>query len=61
MLRLYARHGVPEYWVCDVERKVILQHWSPGAEGYAERREVALGERIVAETVQGLAVETERV
>ncbi len=58
-MRLYARHGVPEYWVCDVEGKAIHQHWSAGAEGYGKRREVALGERIEAVTVDGLVVETE--
>jgi Uma2 family endonuclease len=57
-MRLYAAHGIAEYWVADVERQVIHQLWSPGAEGYAERREVALGERIEAVTIAGLGVET---
>jgi len=55
---LYAGAGVPEYWVVDVNGQVIHQMWSPGAEGYCERREVAFGERIVAVTVEGLTVET---
>ena len=57
-MRLYAAHGIAEYWVADVERQVIHQLWSPGAEGYAERREVALGERIEAVTIAALGVET---
>jgi Uma2 family endonuclease len=54
---LYAGAGVPEYWVVDVSGRVIHQMWSPGSEGYAERREVTLGAKIVAQTISALAVE----
>lgn len=40
---LYARHGVPEYWVADVNGRVIHQLWAPAGEAFAERREVAFG------------------
>ena len=53
---LYARHGIPEYWVADVEAKVIHQLWAPEGEAYAQRHEVAFGERIEAVTVAGLVV-----
>ena len=56
--RLYARHGVPEYWVIHRDRREVIQMWSPGNGGYAERREVKFGERIEAATIDGLAVET---
>lgn len=55
---LYARGGIPEYWVADVEAKVIHQLWAPEGEAYGERRVVAFGERIEAVTVAGLVVET---
>ena len=55
---LYAGTGVPEYWVVDVNARVVHQMWSPGAEGYAERREVPCGERIAAMTIERLALET---
>lgn len=55
---LYARHGVPEYWVVDVEARRLHQMWAPGAEGYGERREVALGERVEAVTIGELQVDT---
>jgi Uma2 family endonuclease len=55
---LYARHGVPEYWVADVNAKTIHQMWAPEGETYAERREIAFGERIDAIAIAGLAVET---
>jgi Uma2 family endonuclease len=57
-LRLYARGGIPEYWVLDLKGRVIHQMWSPRDEAYAERRKWKLGERIEAATIEGLAIET---
>jgi Uma2 family endonuclease len=57
---LYSSHGVPEYWVADVNGRVIHQMWAPAGEAYAERREVAFGEVVEAVTVAGLRVETVR-
>jgi Uma2 family endonuclease len=33
---LYARHGVPEYWVVAVPNRELIVHRQPTAEGYAE-------------------------
>lgn len=55
---LYARLGVPEYWVADVNGRIIHQMWAPAGEAYAERREVAIGEAVQAATIEGLSVET---
>lgn len=57
-LRLYARHAVPEYWVADVNKRVIHQLWAPAGEAYAERREAAFGELVEAATVAALVIET---
>ena len=59
MLRLYATAGIGEYWVLDLKKGRISQMWSPRAEAYGERREVKLGDRIEAATIERLAVETE--
>lgn len=56
--QLYAKHRVPEYWVVDLDGRVVHQMWSPGEDGYGERREVALGERVEAVTIGGLQVDT---
>lgn len=56
--RIYARHGVPEYWVVDVNKGLIHQMWQPGGEAYAERREVAFGQPIFAATIPDLTIET---
>lgn len=56
--RIYARHGVPEYWVVDVNKALIHQMWQPHGEAYAEKREVAFSDPITAATVPGLTIET---
>ena len=56
--RVYARAGVPEYWVVDVAARVIHQLWSPAADTYAARREIPFGTQIEAATVPGLTVAT---
>lgn len=55
---LYARAGIAEYWVVDVEDRLIHQHWAPGPDGYGERRAVAFGEQIAASLIPGLRIET---
>jgi Uma2 family endonuclease len=57
---LYAKHGIPEYWVVDIEGKRILRHSGPGEGGYRVCNEVAFGVPLVAVTIAGLVVETER-
>ena len=57
---LYAMAGIPEYWVADVEGRVIHQTWGPSGEAYAKRRTVAFGAEIAAATLTGVSVETGR-
>jgi Uma2 family endonuclease len=59
-MRLYARHGIPEYWVVDVDGKRILRHSGPGSDGYQVCDEVAFGAPLEAVTMAGLVVETGR-
>lgn len=54
---LYARHGIPEYWVADVKGRRIHQMWAPEGETYTERREVKLPGRIEAATIEELVVD----
>jgi Uma2 family endonuclease len=54
---IYARAAVPEYWVVDVVAGSVHQLWSPGADGYNNRRTVRLGEVITAVSIAGLEVE----
>jgi Uma2 family endonuclease len=57
---LYARHGIPEYWIVDVNEGRIRQMWSPAGEAYAKQRDVPFGDVVEAATVARLRVETGR-
>ena len=54
--RTYASAGIPEYWVADIEGRILHQLWAPQGEAYTQRREVAFGARVEAVTVAGLVI-----
>lgn len=58
--RIYAREGVPEYWVIDVNAGLIHQLWMPAGEEYGQARQIAFGEMLTAATLPGLSVDTGR-
>jgi Uma2 family endonuclease len=41
--RLYAKHGVPEYWVIDLVDNRVWRHRRPSGQGYAQRDEIDEG------------------
>jgi Uma2 family endonuclease len=43
---LYARHGVVEYWIVDVERKRIQVHREPTVNGYAQAHESSMTDSV---------------
>lgn len=43
---LYARAGISEYWIVDLERNLIQVHRSPVDDGYTEVEEFASGARL---------------
>ncbi|MGH2673982.1 MAG: Uma2 family endonuclease, partial [Actinomycetota bacterium] len=43
---LYARAGIPEYWIVDLSRGVVEVQRSPAEVGYRERQELRLGDRL---------------
>jgi Uma2 family endonuclease len=47
--RLYARTGVPEYWIVDVVGKTVERCRHPAGEEYAERDVLRNGETIAFE------------
>lgn len=59
-LPLYARAGVPEYWIADVAGRVVHQHWQPSAGVYVQQRQIRFGTAIKAATLDGLDIETDR-
>jgi Uma2 family endonuclease len=59
-LPIYARNGIREYWVVDVEARVIHQMWAPEGERYLEQRDFAFGKRMGSTTAEGIEIETAR-
>ena len=55
---LYARQGVPEYWVADLAKSEAWCFWSPGSDGYGAERSMKFGELVESTTIDGLGVET---
>ena len=53
---LYAEHGIPEYWVADVERRQVHQFWTPTDGDYRDVRIVPLAGDIHSITLPDLIV-----
>jgi Uma2 family endonuclease len=53
---LYAKAGIPEYWVFDLQLGVLHQMWSPAGDVYTQNRQVPVGEMISSETINGLTI-----
>ncbi|MGH6951887.1 MAG: Uma2 family endonuclease [Vitreimonas sp.] len=54
----YAAGGLTEYWVADVQGRIILRHTGPQTGGYAKREPAYFGETIAALTHAALRVDT---
>jgi Uma2 family endonuclease len=55
---LYAAAGMPEYWVVDVNERLIHQMWAPAGDGFAKRRESGFGDPIASTTIDGVTIAT---
>lgn len=53
---LYARHGVPEYWVVDLAGRVVTLHRAPGPGGHAEVSEARPGATLAPMLLPGAAI-----
>lgn len=56
---LYARHGIPEYWVIAIPNASIEQMWLPNGGSYQQRRTIRIGGTIESLTIPDLAVESD--
>lgn len=54
----YAAGGIPEYWIVDVNRRLVVRMWSPRQGHYGQMDEVAFDQLLVSATISGLTVET---
>jgi Uma2 family endonuclease len=60
-LRLYARAGVPEYWVVSVAGEWIEIYRSPESEGYRESRRAGIGERVSPDGFTDIAIDVREI
>jgi Uma2 family endonuclease len=60
-LRLYARAGVPEYWVMSVAGEWIEVYRSPEGDGYRERRRAGRGETIAPAAFADVSIDVDDV
>ena len=54
----YAAGGLAEYWVADVQGRLVMRHSGPKANAYATREPARFGEAIAALTIPALLVDT---
>jgi Uma2 family endonuclease len=57
-MRLYAKAGVPEYWVIDLNENRAICHMAPIDGDYSEPIDIPFGEPLHSGTIDGLSVET---
>jgi len=60
-LNLYARYGVSEYWVIDVEGRRVVCHREPTSKGYAGTTEHAAGDSLVPQAFPDLKVAVDEI
>jgi Uma2 family endonuclease len=56
--RIYAQNGIPEYWVADVQGRVLHQHSVPTTEGYASVVQYEFGTDLTSASLAGLTIST---
>ena len=54
---LYARHGVPEVWIVDLENRRIERHSAPNGGKFTERCMISSGERLGLSALGGVGVD----
>ncbi len=55
---LYARASIPEYWIADVNKRVVLRMWAPDRGFYGQRDKVQFGQQVGSATIDGLVIAT---
>lgn len=60
-LPLYARAGLPEYWVVDLQNGVLDAYHGPEGDGYAQHTPYRQGARLALATDPGIALTLDKV
>ena len=60
-LNLYARYGVAEYWVVDVEGKRVVTYREPYAQGYVRKAEFGAPDSVMPHAFPDLKIAVEEI
>ena len=60
-LELYARSGIPEYWIVDLGRRTLTVHRRPTPAGFDDISTLGPGERVNLALVPGIVVKIDKV
>lgn len=55
-LNLYARYGVAEYWVVDVEGRRVVTYREPTAKGYVRKTELQAPDAVAPQAIPGIKI-----
>jgi len=56
-LQLYARFGIPEYWILNIPESCIEVYRTPAGDGYQDFRRYIAGERVAPNAFPDLVIE----
>lgn len=59
--KLYARFGIPEYWVLDVKKRTLFVHRRPGTSKYRSIKTLTDLSKVASSAVPGLVVDLRHV
>ena len=57
-LPLYAGAGIPEYWIVDLQQRVVDAYWRPEGDGYAETATHRGGDQVALSAAPEIVVTT---
>ena len=60
-LPLYARAGIPEFWIVDLGRRMLDAHRTPSGDGYRSMRSYGAGERVALAMAPEIELSLQRV
>jgi Uma2 family endonuclease len=58
---LYAREGIVEVWIVDLEAEVVDVYRNPSQQGYGESRRIPLGQHISPQAFPNIALSAEQI
>lgn len=59
--RIYARHGIREYWVIDALERITWVHTGPSGDGWSSIVERGPGETLTTATLPGFAIRLDQI